>query len=58
MQVRTLSSTLHSLLDYDEDDDAEPNFELSVCAEALNELLMRDYAALIMSELSAARWGA
>jgi hypothetical protein len=51
-QIRTASTTLHSLLDYDEEDDTEASFELGLCAEAMHELLMRDYAAVILQNLA------
>ncbi len=54
-QLRTASSTLHSLLDYDEEDDEEPTFELCVFAESVHELLMRDYASTVLHELSGGR---
>lgn len=51
VQIRTSSTTLHSLLDYDEDDDSEASFELSIFAEAIHELLMHDYAKCILHSL-------
>ncbi|KAL6756198.1 hypothetical protein V8C86DRAFT_110904 [Haematococcus lacustris] len=54
-KLRTASTPLHSLLDYDRDDRDEGSFELSLAAEALHALISRDYAALIMAALAARR---
>lgn len=42
-QVRTVSITLHGLLDYDRDDCEEPTVELSMFAEMFNDMLAREF---------------
>lgn len=56
LQVKTFSISLHGLLDYDETDRDEPTFELSVFAEAFQEMLMRDYGTLVFNALMNERY--
>ena len=43
--------SLHGLLDYDESDTEEATMELSLAAEALQDMLSRDYGTTILSAL-------
>jgi len=51
----TANTSLHHLLDYDEDDDDEATFEVILFGEAFNEMLMRNYASTIYNFLVARR---
>ena len=52
---RSATISLDGLLDYDEDDKEEPTLELSLFAEAFQEMLSRDYGSHILDSLYAAR---
>ena len=43
--------SLHGLLDYDESDAEEATMELSLAAEALQDMLSRDYGTTILNAL-------
>ncbi len=55
---RSATISLDGLLDYDEDDKEEPTLELSLFAEAFQEMLSRDYGCHILASLYAARCAA
>lgn len=55
-QWRSACISLDGLLDYDEGDKEEPTLELSLFAEALQDMLMRDSGMRILSRLQAERW--
>ena len=52
-RIKTFSISLHGLLDYDEGDRDEAVFELSVFAEAFQEMLARDYGMAVYHALLA-----
>lgn len=54
-QIRTFSTTLHALLDYDEEDSHEATFELSLFAEAFQ--VGAAYAILLARPWKAALQG-
>jgi hypothetical protein len=55
-QVRTAATTLHALLDYDEEDgEDDATFELCVAAEAVAEVLAADYGAAVLAALCGGR---
>ena len=49
--VRAQLISLDGLLDYDESDTEEATMELSLAAEALQEMLSRDYGDVILKAL-------
>lgn len=51
----TSNTSLHHLLDYDEEDEDEATFEVILFGEAFHELLMRNYASTIFNHLLARR---
>jgi hypothetical protein len=52
----TANTSLHHLLDYDEDDEDEATFEVILFGEAFHEMLMRNYASTIFNFLLAKRY--
>eukprot|EP00955_Chlamydomonas_euryale_P026188 276531-Chlamydomonas_euryale.AAC.2 len=50
-QIKTVSISLHGMLDYDVDDDDEPTVELSMFAELFMEMLVRELGANIATGL-------
>lgn len=48
--------SLHGLLDYDESDVEEATMELSLTAEALQDMFSRDYGTAILNALVAERY--
>ena len=55
--IRAQVISLDGLLDYDEGDTEEATMELSLAAEALQEMLSRDYGDAILQALLAERCG-
>lgn len=55
-RVKTVSLSLHGLLEYDETDRDEPTFELSVFAECVQDMLVREYGMAVYRGLLADRW--
>lgn len=55
-QIMTANTSLHHLLDYDEDDEDEATFEVILFGEAFHEMLMRNYASTIFNFLLAKRY--
>ena len=55
-QWRSACISLDGLLDYDEGDRDEATLELSLFAEVLQDMLMRDMGARILTCLQAERW--
>ena len=53
---RSATLSLDGLLDYDESDKDEGTFELSLFAEAFQDMLMRDYGQLIYEAMQAFRY--
>ncbi|XP_024390877.1 uncharacterized protein [Physcomitrium patens] len=56
-KMRSMTISLDGLLDYDEEDREECTFELSLFAEALQELLQHKMGSRILSNLEAIREG-
>lgn len=57
LQWRSACISLDGLLDYDEGDRDEATLELSLFAEAFQDMLMRDYGTIILNCLQAERYG-
>ena len=55
--IRAQVISLDGLLDYDEGDTEEATMELSLAAEALQEMFSRDYGDAILQALQAERRG-
>ena len=53
---RSATLSLDGLLDYDESDKDEGTFELSLFAEAFQDMLMRDYGLQIYEAMQAFRY--
>lgn len=51
LRLKTMSISLDGLLDYNESDKEEATFELSLSAESLHELLMRDAGDAVLQAL-------
>merc|ERR1711879_453873 len=51
LKLKALGLSLHGLLEYDETDEAEKTFEVSLCGELFSDLLKREFGITIRKGL-------